>query len=47
VPANPAGRSGAPDTEPGPSGPGDEVITIPFHACHCPTIVHHADAPRQ
>ena len=36
VPVNPAGRFGAPDTEPGPSGVGrsaeDELIVIPFPA---------------
>jgi hypothetical protein len=34
VPVNPAGRFGAPDTEPGPSGVGrsaeDELMVIPF-----------------
>src|SRR5690348_11138944 len=34
VPVNPAGRFGAPDTEPGPSGTGgslgDELMGIPF-----------------
>ena len=31
VPANPSGRCGAPETEPGPSGVEDELIRIPFH----------------
>jgi hypothetical protein len=30
VPANPEGRLGAPETEPGPSGVGDELTTISF-----------------
>ena len=30
VPVNPAGRFGAPDTEPGPSGVDDELMRIPF-----------------
>jgi hypothetical protein len=35
VSVNPAGRSGAPETEPGPSGAGrsldDELMTIPLY----------------
>jgi hypothetical protein len=31
VSVNPAGRPGAPDTEPGPCGVGDELMRIPFH----------------
>ena len=42
VPVNPAGRFGAPETEPGPSGMGrpvdDELIRIPFHEWHGLTI---------
>jgi hypothetical protein len=30
VSVNPAGRLGAPDTEPGPCGVGDELMRIPF-----------------
>jgi hypothetical protein len=31
VPVNPSGRFGAPETEPGPSGVGDELLmTFPF-----------------
>src|SRR5215471_5488431 len=47
VPVNPAGRFGAPETEPGPSGVGGEVIRIPFHAWYCLTIVRRAGASRQ
>ena len=31
VPVNPAGRFGAPETEPGPCGVGDVFMTIPSH----------------
>jgi hypothetical protein len=42
VPVNPAGRFGAPETEPGPSGVDGEVMTIPFHAWYRLTIVLRA-----
>src|SRR6266566_3520279 len=39
VPVNPAGRCGAPETEPGPSGAGrpagDEHMKVPFHKWYC------------
>lgn len=47
VPVNPAGRFGAPKTEPGPSGVDGEVMRIPFHAWYCLTIVLRAGASRQ
>jgi len=44
---NPAGRFGAPVTEPGPSGVDGEVMRIPFHTWYCLTIVLRAGASRQ
>src|SRR5215470_360677 len=42
VSVNPAGRFGAPETEPGPSGMGgpvdDELMRVPFHEWHGSTI---------
>jgi len=40
VPVKPAGRFGATETDPGPSGVGDEFITIPFSYVVLPTIAH-------
>jgi len=47
VPANPSGRCGAPETEPGPSGVGDEFMRSPFHPWYCLTVAHGAGAPRR
>jgi hypothetical protein len=50
VSVNPAGRCGAPETEPGPSGAGkpadDEVMRIPFHERYCLTIARRAGTSR-
>ena len=43
VPVNPAGRFGAPETEPGPSGVASDVfMRIPFHRWHSLTIARRA-----
>jgi hypothetical protein len=47
VPVNPSGRFGAPETEPGPSGVGDELLmTFPFHTWSCLTIPPRVGASR-
>jgi hypothetical protein len=47
VPVNPAGRCGAPETEPGPWGAGDEFTGISFTSGTSPTIAPRAGASRQ
>jgi hypothetical protein len=42
VPANPSGRFGASETEPGPSGVEDESIRIPFRKWYCLTVARRA-----
>jgi hypothetical protein len=48
VSVNAAGRFGAPETEPGPSGmaAADELMMIPSHQWSCLTIAHPAGASR-
>src|SRR5262249_42159882 len=47
VSVNPAGRAGAPGTEPGHSGGDGEGMRVSFHTWYCLTIVLRAGASRQ